>query len=37
MDVELGCERYALSPAVFDVLEETAPGKGGEVQPTHAL
>ena len=29
--------RYVLSPAVFDVLEETAPGKGGEIQLTDAL
>ena len=29
--------RYVLSPAVFEVLEETAPGKGGEIQLTDAL
>ena len=29
--------RYVLSPAVFDVLEHTAPGKGGEIQLTDAL
>ena len=29
--------RYVLSPAVFDVLEETAPGRGGEIQLTDAL
>ena len=29
--------RYVLSPAVFDVLERTAPGRGGEIQLTDAL
>jgi UTP--glucose-1-phosphate uridylyltransferase len=29
--------RYVLSPGVFDVLEQTAAGKGGEVQLTDAL
>jgi UTP--glucose-1-phosphate uridylyltransferase len=29
--------RYVLKPEVFDVLEETAPGKGGEIQLTDAL
>ena len=29
--------RYVLSPAVFDVLRETAPGRGGEVQLTDAI
>ncbi|GAA2236140.1 UTP--glucose-1-phosphate uridylyltransferase GalU [Rarobacter faecitabidus] len=29
--------RYVLSPAVFDVLEETEPGRGGEIQLTDAL
>ncbi len=29
--------RYVLSPAVFDVLRETAPGRGGEIQLTDAL
>jgi len=29
--------RYVLSPAVFDALEETQPGKGGEIQLTDAL
>lgn len=29
--------RYVLSPAVFDVLERTAPGSGGEIQLTDAL
>ena len=29
--------RYVLDPAVFSVLENTAPGKGGEVQLTDAL
>ena len=29
--------RYVLHPAVFDVLEETQPGRGGEVQLTDAL
>lgn len=29
--------RYVLDPAVFDVLEDTAPGRGGEIQLTDAL
>lgn len=29
--------RYVLSPAIFDVLEKTPPGKGGELQLTDAL
>ena len=29
--------RYVLHPAVFDVLERTAPGRGGEIQLTDAL
>ena len=29
--------RYILSPAVFDALDETAPGKGGEIQLTDAI
>ena len=29
--------RYVLPPAVFDVLEHTEPGKGGEIQLTDAL
>ncbi|MDQ4503236.1 UTP--glucose-1-phosphate uridylyltransferase GalU [Sinomonas sp. ASV322] len=29
--------RYVLHQAVFDVLEETAPGRGGEIQLTDAL
>ncbi|MEC5179298.1 UTP--glucose-1-phosphate uridylyltransferase GalU [Arthrobacter sp. CG_A4] len=29
--------RYVLHPAVFDVLEETLPGRGGEIQLTDAL
>ena len=29
--------RYVLHPAVFDVLEHTAPGRGGEIQLTDAL
>ncbi|UNK71822.1 UTP--glucose-1-phosphate uridylyltransferase GalU [Microbacterium sp. H1-D42] len=29
--------RYVLPPAVFDVLEHTQPGKGGEIQLTDAL
>jgi UTP--glucose-1-phosphate uridylyltransferase len=29
--------RSVLSPAVFDVLRETAPGRGGEIQLTDAL
>src|ERR687897_3290936 len=29
--------RYVLSPSVFDVLRETSPGRGGEIQLTDAL
>ncbi|MDQ1569745.1 MAG: UTP--glucose-phosphate uridylyltransferase [Actinomycetota bacterium] len=29
--------RYVLRPEIFDVLEETPPGKGGEIQLTDAL
>ncbi|MFT4212658.1 MAG: UTP--glucose-1-phosphate uridylyltransferase GalU [Microbacterium sp.] len=29
--------RYVLKPEIFDVLEETGPGKGGEIQLTDAL
>jgi UTP--glucose-1-phosphate uridylyltransferase len=29
--------RYVLSPAVFDVLRETPPGRGGEIQLTDAI
>jgi UTP--glucose-1-phosphate uridylyltransferase len=29
--------RYILTPEIFDVLENTAPGKGGEIQITDAL
>jgi len=29
--------RYVLQPVVFDVLEDTPPGKGGEIQLTDAL
>ncbi|MGI5466842.1 UTP--glucose-1-phosphate uridylyltransferase [Streptomyces sp. CA-132043] len=29
--------RYVLDPAVFEVLEHTAPGRGGEIQLTDAL
>ena len=29
--------RYVLHPAVFDVLRDTAPGRGGEIQLTDAL
>ncbi|MFT4123113.1 MAG: UTP--glucose-1-phosphate uridylyltransferase GalU [Microbacteriaceae bacterium] len=29
--------RYVLHPDIFDVLEQTAPGKGGEIQLTDAL
>lgn len=29
--------RYVLSPAIFEILERTAPGKGGEIQLTDAL
>lgn len=31
------CARYILSPIVFDCLEHTTPGKGGEIQLTDAL
>ncbi len=29
--------RYIISPAIFDILENTAPGSGGEIQLTDAL
>ena len=29
--------RYVLAPVIFDVLRETAPGRGGEIQLTDAL
>ena len=29
--------RYVLPPSIFDILERTAPGKGGEIQLTDAL
>ena len=29
--------RYVLPPQIFDLLEETPPGKGGEIQLTDAL
>ena len=29
--------RYVITPAVFDILEHTKPGKGGEIQLTDAL
>ncbi|MFJ3925550.1 UTP--glucose-1-phosphate uridylyltransferase GalU [Streptomyces sp. NPDC090022] len=29
--------RYVLNPAIFDILRETAPGRGGEIQLTDAL
>ena len=29
--------RYVLRPEIFDVLEKTEPGKGGEIQLTDAL
>ena len=29
--------RYVLTPAIFDILERTPPGKGGEIQLTDAL
>jgi len=29
--------RYVLDPAIFDVLNDTAPGRGGEIQLTDAL
>jgi UTP--glucose-1-phosphate uridylyltransferase len=29
--------RYILTPEIFDVLEHTPPGKGGEIQLTDAL
>ncbi len=31
------CARYILSPIVFDCLDHTSPGKGGEIQLTDAL
>jgi UTP--glucose-1-phosphate uridylyltransferase len=31
------CARYILTPAIFDCLDDTAPGKGGEIQLTDAL
>lgn len=29
--------RYIINPAIFDILEKTKPGKGGEIQLTDAL
>ena len=29
--------RYIITPAIFDILENQAPGKGGEIQLTDAL
>jgi len=29
--------RYIISPAIFSILSETKPGKGGEIQLTDAL
>ena len=29
--------RYVITPEVFDILEQTKPGKGGEIQRTDAL
>ena len=29
--------RYIITPAIFDILEHTKPGKGGEIQLTDAL
>lgn len=29
--------RYVITPAIFDILEKTEPGKGGEIQLTDAL
>ncbi len=29
--------RYILTPDIFDILEHTPPGKGGEIQITDAL
>lgn len=29
--------RYIINPAIFDILEHTEPGKGGEIQLTDAL
>lgn len=29
--------RYIITPAIFDILDETKPGKGGEIQLTDAL
>ena len=31
------CARYVLTPAIFDCLDDTPPGKGGEIQLTDAL
>jgi UTP--glucose-1-phosphate uridylyltransferase len=31
------CARYILTPDVFDCLDRTKPGKGGEIQLTDAL
>jgi UTP--glucose-1-phosphate uridylyltransferase len=31
------CARYVLTPDIFDCLEQTPPGKGGEIQLTDAL
>ncbi len=30
-------DRYVITPEVFDILEQTKPGKGGEIQLTDAL
>jgi UTP--glucose-1-phosphate uridylyltransferase len=29
--------RYILTPAIFDILEKTEPGKGGEIQLTDGM
>ena len=29
--------RYIINPAIFEILEHTEPGKGGEIQLTDAL
>ena len=29
--------RYVVTPAIFDILAQTKPGKGGEIQLTDAL
>ena len=29
--------RYIINPEIFEILEKTAPGKGGEIQLTDAL